>query len=751
MRPRQHALALALIAGLSGLAMAAAPPDATLLDRVEVHGDALRPLPAADKPETTTDRSPHHGGDVAALFSLVPGVALQGAGGVSSLPVLRGLANDRVRISVDGMELLASCPNHMNPPMASLAPSQVRKAEVFVGLAPVSLGGDSLGGAIRIDATPLHFNDTGKGWAAGGQLGAYARGQGRARGADLVLHAGDADTSIAVVANQAQADNHRAAAAFKGFASTGREGHALPLDEVGSSGYETRNQQITLAQRFGEQRIDLTISRQDMPFQGFPNQRMDLTANQIDRVNAHWAGTLGGLSIEARAWHEQVDHAMDFGPDKRFWYGMASRVPGTMTEGRPCAPISPTCAAGMPMLATSRTTGARLGVDRATTGGDALRAGVDLLAFRLDDTWPASGGSMWPGTFVNINDGRRDRAGAFLEWESAPVAGWTRLAGLRVDRVVSDAGPVRGYDIDPAPPGSHAMTAADAAAFNARDRRRTDLHWGFAAMLRRSFDAGLSAEVGVARRVRSPNLYERYAWSTWSMAALMNNTLGDGNGYVGDVGLSPETAHTLSATLDWHDAERGHSARLSPYVTWVDDYIDAVRLTHNAAGFNVLRHANQSARLHGIDASATWTLVDGAAGHWALEASASVTRGRNRATGDGLYNVMPPQARLGLVHHHGPWEARLGWEGVRRKTRHSALRNEIRTAGYGLLGAALGWASDGLRIDVGVDNLLDRFYQHPLGGAYVGQGATMMLAGAPAGIAVPGPGRSWRAGFRWSF
>jgi hypothetical protein len=30
-------------------------------------------------------------------------------------------------------------------------------------------------------------------------------------------------------------------------------------------------------------------------------------------------------------------------------------------------------------------------------------------------------------------------------------------------------------------------------------------------------------------------------------------------------------------------------------------------------------------------------------------------------------------------------------------------------------------------------------------------GATMMLAGVPAGIAVPGPGRSWRAGFRWSF
>lgn len=748
---RRHSLALAILASLPAVAFAAATPEARRLDRIEVHGAHLRPLPVAETTDGDGAKRAQHGADVASLFDGIPGVALQGAGGVSSLPVLRGLADDRVRIAVDGMDLIASCANHMNPPLSYLAPSQVRKASVFIGLAPVSLGGDSLGGAITIDATPLHFKDTGEGWRFGGQAGGYMRQQGDARGLDLALHAGDADTSLALVANHAQADNYRAASAFKTVAGTGREGHVLPLDEVGSTAYETRNQQLTIAQRIGDQQFDVTIARQDMPFQGFPNQRMDLTDNQADRVNAHWAGTLGGVAFDARLWHEQVDHAMDFGPDKRFWYGTASNVPGAMTEGRPCGPISPTCAAGMPMRTESRTTGARFSLERTSDEGDALRAGADLLAYRLDDDWPASGAAMWPGTFVNINNGRRDRAGAFVEWESTPAEGWTRLVGLRVDRILTDAGPVRGYDIDPVPPGSFAMTAADAAAFNARERRQSDLHWGFAAMLRRSFESGVSVEVGAARRVRSPNLHERYAWSTWSMAALMNNTVGDGNGYVGDIGLKPETAHTLSATIDWQNRVGGHSVRLSPYVTWVDDYIDAVRLTNNATGFNVLRYANQSARLHGIDASATWTLADGAASHWALEGGASVTRGRSRETGDGLYNVMPPNARVALVHHRGPWEARLGWEGVRRKTSRSAVRNEIRTAGYGLLGASLAWASEDLRIDVGVDNLLDRFYQHPLGGVYLGQGATMMLAGVPAGIAMPGPGRSWRAGFRWSF
>ena len=48
----------------------------------------------------------------------VPGVSLYGAGGVSSLPSIHGLADDRLRVTVDGMDLIASCPNHMNPALS---------------------------------------------------------------------------------------------------------------------------------------------------------------------------------------------------------------------------------------------------------------------------------------------------------------------------------------------------------------------------------------------------------------------------------------------------------------------------------------------------------------------------------------------------------------------------------------------------------------------------------------------------------
>ena len=55
--------------------------------------------------------------DSASLLADEPGVSLYRAGGVSSLPAIHGLADDRVRVKLDGMDLIASCPNHMTPPL----------------------------------------------------------------------------------------------------------------------------------------------------------------------------------------------------------------------------------------------------------------------------------------------------------------------------------------------------------------------------------------------------------------------------------------------------------------------------------------------------------------------------------------------------------------------------------------------------------------------------------------------------------
>ena len=140
------------------------------------------------------------------------------------------------------------------------------------------------------------------------------------------------------------------------------------------------------------------------------------------------------------------------------------------------------------------------------------------------------------------------------------------------------------------------------------------------------------------------------------MAATMNNFVGDGNGYVGNPDLEPEAADTVSATLTWHSADRRRELRIAPYYTRVDDYIDAVRrMMFTPGNFNVLTYANQSARLQGIDLSGRAPLGQTSIGEFGLQASVSYVDGRNRVSGDDLYNIMPLNARCGS-RTSGGWD-----------------------------------------------------------------------------------------------
>src|SRR5690606_27038768 len=266
------------------------------------------------------------------------------------------------------------------------------------------------------------------------------------------------------------------------------------------------------------------------------------------------------------------------------------------TDSRPCGPIGTTCAAGMPMESEGKTLGASIKANIELSASDLLRVGSEYQRYRLNDYWPASGGGMWPGTFENINDGQRDRLALFGEWEQQVNPAWLTLVGLRLEHVATDAGVVHGY--------GHAGGGqlVEAAAFNASDRSQRDNNWDFTALARYNHSANLDLEFGVARKVRSPNLYERYTWSSWPMAATMNNFVGDGNGYVGDVDLKPEAAHIASVTFDWHSADRSHELKVTPFYTRVNDFVDAVALpgaTVTPNQFNVLQYANQSARIYG--------------------------------------------------------------------------------------------------------------------------------------------------------
>ena len=702
--------------------MASAELDATLIEAAadelgarQVSQESLRSL----APSTS---------DTASLLRGTPGVSLNGAGGISSLPAIRGLGNDRLRVKVDGMDLISSCPNHMNPALSYVAPSNLGKLQVFAGISPVSVGGDSIGGTIIADRVAPEFAAPGAASLSKGEVGGFYRSNNDARGGNFsALHATE-QFHIRYAGSYSKANNYTAGGKFKNSRATGRLGEGAGLDEVASTAFERRDHELGLAYKLGEDLLELTLGYQHVPQELFPNQRMDMTDNTQERINLRYLSQFDWGSLETQVYHEKVEHEMNFGPDKQFWYGTAP---------------------GMPMNSEGKTLGASVKANIELSASDLLRVGSEYQNYQLSDYWPPSGtGNMAPGTFQNINDGERNRIALFGEWEQQVNPAWLTLVGLRFEHVATDAGVVHGY--------GHAGGGqlVEAAAFNASDRSQSDNNWDFTALARYNHSANLDLEFGVARKVRSPNLYERYTWSSWPMAATMNNFVGDGNGYVGDVDLKPEAAHIASVTFDWHSADRSHELKVTPFYTRVNDFVDAVALpgaTVTPNQFNVLQYANQSARIYGVDIAGRMPLLRNELGQWGLEGVINYSNGKNRETGDQLYNIMPLNTTLALTQQLGNWSNSLEMVSVQAKNDGSDLRNEIQTPGYTLFNLRLSHRWDNLRVDFGVENLADKFYYLPTGGAYTAQGRTMAINGIGWGTAVPGMGRSVYTGFNLSF
>ena len=105
---------LTAAAALACSALHAQTTPTPTLDTVTVTGTSLlTPLGASNIDREVLNRR-RGGPDTTTLLSDIPGVSLYGSGGVSSLPVIHGLADDRLRVQVDGMNLISACANHMN-------------------------------------------------------------------------------------------------------------------------------------------------------------------------------------------------------------------------------------------------------------------------------------------------------------------------------------------------------------------------------------------------------------------------------------------------------------------------------------------------------------------------------------------------------------------------------------------------------------------------------------------------------------
>lgn len=648
--------------------------------------------------------------DTALMLSSTPGYSVAAGGGVSGLPVVNGFADDRLKIRIDGMEPTSACANHMNAPLSYIDPQQVQRIRLIAGVTPVSAGGDSIGGTIEVQSNAPVFAEPGAGLLTHG--GFAVSGRSVNNSVATSVNASAASDSLSIGYSGAYARGH-----------SYEDGHG---NKVLASMYESINQSIVLAAKRDGQQLTLRAGVQHIPYQGFPNQYMDMTDNHGQFANLAYQGTFAWGVLDARAYWQQTDHEMGF--------------------------FTPERKGSMPMITHGRNTGYALMASLPTAAGE-LRLGQEWHGFRLDDYWPAVPGSMMmgPRTYLNINDGKRDRTVLFGELETRHDARWTSVLGLRGESVRMDTGDVQSY-------GTNMMNMPDvmaARAFNARSRSQRDTNIDATAQATFAPDAASSYAFALARKVRSPNLYERYSWGRGSMAMTMTNWFGDGNGYVGSIDLKPETAYTAAFTADWHGGgEEGWFLRVNPYYSKVDNYVDVDVLSSfhpymkMGANGNLLRFANHDAKLYG--ANVTWQLPLASSARWGrfmATGNAAYTRGK-RSDGGDLYRMMPFNALLAVEHRLGAWSGRIETKIVARKDKVDARRFERETGGYALVNLRSSVALNKMAsLSAGVSNLFNRAYADPLGGVYL----SGLKANGGALQALPAEGRSIDLGLQLKF
>jgi iron complex outermembrane receptor protein len=659
--------------------------------------------------------------DTASLLDMKAGVSLNTGGGFSSLPSIHGMADDRINTTVDGMQITSACPNHMNPSLSYIDPSKIKSIGMIAGIAPVSEGGDSIAGSIAVKSKDPVFAA-----AANKILKDIA--------VSLFYRSNNHNQGISANANVA---NDKISFNYSGFAEKAENYYSGGDTKVADTLYKQQNQSVSLAYKADAGVVKFTLGEQRVPYEGFPNQYMDMNGNKSTFGNLSFDGKIGDTKLEANAFKKLTSHYMN---------KIISERTGNM-----------------PMYTAADEVGYNIKATIPLSKEHIVKIGSDLDKYKLNDWWPAAGGMMAgmnPNTFWNINNGHRDKFGLFAESNYQWSEKLATNLGIRTDIVTMNTDNVVGYN-------GTINDPVDAAGFNAKNRKKTDNNYDITASAIYENDKNSDIELGYARKTRSPNLYERYSWAGGygsnpltsgpiSMDMAMINWAGDGNGYVGNIDLKPEVANTFSASLSLHDdSNKEWGVKITPYYTMVQDYIDVdligTATNANWKGINLLKFANHNAVFFGTDITANANAWNNQSlGKAVVKTVVSYTRGyRTDGTGS-LYHIMPLNAKVSLEQTIGSWTNGAYLQAVSSKEQVNNLRKEPTTPGYALVDLKTNYKfNKNINFDFAITNLFDKNYAMPLGGV------NTLVSGANANkigyVSLRGEGRSFNTAMNIKF
>lgn len=594
--------------------------------------------------------------DGSSLLEGTPGVAVVRNGSQTGLIQMRGLTGDRVKVLLDDVCVSSACPNQMDPPMHYASAGSDTQMTVTPGVTPVSYGGDSLGGTIRLMRPEPVFAEKGK-TLFSGQLSAKYQGSHDGYGAGLELGAASDTFILDYRGGWSTADDLR-----------------YPEGRVRTSGYTSQHHDVTatLKTENGFVALDTGLTRtRDAGTAVLP---MDMIEADSWRVGLRHVANFEQAKLESRIYFHSIDHLMDN-------YSLRN-APKMKME----AP------------STSQDYGLRSALEMKRDI-QTYRFGIDLHQNDFDANQEVVSNGKTRDMFA---DNKRSRAGLFAEWETEFSESWGGLFGVRADYVSMEAGKVTS-EFGPPP------VSKDAAAFNAGDRSHHDWLVDLAGTLSYQADEQTRYELSAGIKNRAPSLLERYLWTPLSASAGR----ADGRTYLGNTDLDPETSYQITASATHR--RQNWQVSLAPFYNRVQDYIQGSPTSRpDSKGQPVLQFQNFDwVELYGLELAGSYAFTE----QIELAAQLSYVRGRNLDSNDNLYRIAPLHGLVDLGWQEGNWEAHAELEWADAQNKVSEFNGESSSSGYALLHLRGGYQiNTDTRIEIGVENVFDTLYSPHLAG-----------------------------------
>lgn len=605
--------------------------------------------------------------DTGELIKRLPGANINRNGPLTSIAQYRGLFGDRVNVQVDGMHINPAGPNSMDTPLSYIPASRLEDIALYRGIAPVSSGMETIGGTIVATSKKIAFGNSDEMELEGNANAGYGEN-------GDVYHT----TLLTGLANK----NHKFQIA--GSVERGNDlefdgGHIRPSehkrDTVGGS-YAFQND---------NQFASLQAEHHDTGKTGTPALPMDIIYARGETYAGQFKNKFtDGGELSVKLSYQDVDHRMAN-------YKLRT-APSPMKQRYAKTDVN---ASGF---------GLAYDISDWTVGLDA-----DQSDHNADIYDPVN--AMF--YVKNYNGIERDRYGVFGE-KKFTINKWNLETGLRYTRVEMDADSVgTSMSMMQNMMGANARTLQN--NFNNSDREQNENLFDIVLNSSYPLSSQLDLISGLARKERAPSYQERYLWIPLESTA----GLADGNNYIGNIELDPETAYQAELGIDWHTPKVAFSPRM--FYHHINDYIQGTPSTNTAANMlsammgnpDPLQFDNVDAKLYGIDAN--WLVALNT--QWQLDGTVSYVRGKRRDTSDDLYRIAPLTARTMLSYIKTEWS--VGFEAVTIAAQNdvSSENNETKSSGYAFFNLLGNYqATRELTLSAGVNNVFDREYQDHLGG-----------------------------------